>query len=354
MRYPASFMDGQTARRHAAYLSFASKLLIIEDHQGEVLATWPSADIVPTDKVQPGQTIILSCQKKGMARLHVDADETKVWLNNIIPGLAKRTIYKKENRLAWTLSLGTVLCTVALYFLLPFAMQAGVHLVPISWERDMFKGAGLQLAHQLGAKKVCDYDKSSQILKEVTARLIGTNKAKEVQVYVVDHKMVNAFATPGQEVVLMRGLIDKAQSAEEVIGVLAHELGHVDHRHPMQAALRGASLTFLMTALSGGNVIDLAALMAETSYSRDHEREADLYALNALKREGISTKGLADFFEKLDEQNHALESVLQLVSTHPMSAERAEMISAQKGGGPALSEEDWLMLKNICSHQREI
>lgn len=344
-------MDGQTARRHTVYLSYASKLLVIEDDQGDVLATWPSTDITPTDKVKPGQVMVLSCKIKGMARLHVDDDETKAWLNNIIPGLARRTVYKTESRLAWILSLGTVLAAVALYFIFPLALQGAVHLVPVSMERDLFQGAGLQLARQIGAKKVCDYGPGREILNEMTTRLIGHDKAKEVKVYVVDHKMVNAFATPGQDVVLMRGLIDKADSAEEVVGVLAHELGHVDHRHPLQSAMRGAGLTFLLTALSGGSAADLAALMAETSYSRDHEREADRYALEALKREGISTKGLASFFEKLDEENHTLETVLQLVSTHPMSEERAEMISAQKGGGPALSEADWKVFKNICSRR---
>ncbi|MDV7338970.1 M48 family metallopeptidase [Terasakiella sp. A23] len=354
MGYPASFVDGQSARRYDVRLSFSGRLLVISDLQGECLGAWETTHIAPIDRVDPRQPLILSSSKHAGARLQITDESTRSWIYNIIPGLVSRNTYKKESRLAWWLTAATVASAAGIYFLLPVAAQIALALVSVEWERDMFKGAGVQFAGQLGADKLCTYPKSVDILDDMVVRIVGPEKAKQMTVRVVDHKMVNAFATPGQEIILMRGLIEKADSPGEVMGVLAHELGHVDHRHPMQAALRGAGLTFLLAALSGGSMMDLAGLLAETSYSRDHEREADAYALEALKREGVSTQGMVKFFKKLDHENHGLETALQFISTHPMSEDRAAFLDAQKGGGPALFDQDWADLKNICSKTDQI
>lgn len=350
----AAYMDGQSAKRHKVYLEFASRLLVFRDEKGEVLSSWPVSDIAPTDRVKAGETLVLSCKKMGHARLHVADEDTRNWLFNIIPGLVGRTVYKRESRLAWILS-GSVLGVGLLFYLVfPFLMQEAVRFVPLSWEKETFKGAGLELAEQIGAEKTCTAPEGLAVLQNMVIRLVGQQQARQLDVRVVDHKMVNAFATPGQNVVLMRGLIDEADSADEVVGVLAHELGHVYHRHPMQSALRGAGIAFVLTALSGGSGVEFAALLAETSYSRDHERAADAFALEVLKREGISTQGLAHFFEKLGEENSKLERFMSLISTHPMSEERAASLSKNTDGGPAMSEEDWRALKGICATTTDI
>lgn len=350
----AAYMDGQSAKRQKVYLEFASRLLILRDEKGEVLSSWPASDIAPTDRVKAGETLILSCKKKGHARLHVDDEDTRNWLFNILPGLVGRTVYKRENQLAWILSGSILVVALGLYFMFPVMMQAAVRFVPPTWENETFKGAGLQLAQEIGAQQVCTAPEGVAVLQNMVIRLVGQDQARQLDVQVVDHKMVNAFATPGQNVVLMRGLIDKAESAEEVVGVLAHELGHVYHRHPMQSALRGAGIAFVLTALSGGTGAEMAALLAETSYSRDHERAADEFALDVLTREGISTQGLARFFEKMGQENGALERVMSLISTHPMSQERAAILSENTTGGPALAGEDWRALQEICATTTDI
>ncbi|WP_417793412.1 M48 family metallopeptidase [Terasakiella pusilla] len=350
----AAYMDGQSAKRQKVYLEFASSLLIFRDEKGEVLSSWPVSDIAPTDRVKAGETLVLSCQKRGHARLHVDDENTRNWLFNIIPGLVGRTVYKRESRLAWILSGSVLALALVFYFVFPLIMQGAVRFVPVAWEKETFKGAGLKLAEQIGAQDVCTSPEGVAVLQNMVIRLVGQQQARQLDVLVVDHKMVNAFATPGQNVVLMRGLIDKADSADEVVGVLAHELGHVYHRHPMQSALRGAGIAFVMTALSGGSGAEFAALLAETSYSRDHERAADDFALTVLSREKISTQGLAHFFEKMGEENGSLERFMSLISTHPMSEERAASLSKNTEGGPAMSEEDWQALKEICATTTDI
>lgn len=347
-------MDGETARRHDVSLTYANKLLIISDNEGRCLSTWEVGMIASLDQISPQQPFLLSCSSKGNARLKIEGEATKVWLFNMLPGLARRNEYKKENQLAIRLSICVVALSLLAYFTLPLMTDYVVRFIPESWERETFKGSGIEIAKQFGAKAICTDEQGQELLQGLVGRLIGDDKAKFVFVRVVDHKMVNAFATPGREIIVMRGLIDKAKTVDEVVGVLAHELGHVEERHPMEATVRGAGLIFVISLFSGGDFADFAGLLAQTSYSRDHERDADRFALDVLKKANIRTDGLADFFEKLDKENHKFEKVMQLISTHPMSNERAEMMRAYKGGEVALSALNWTQLKKICSQQKKL
>ncbi|NVJ92187.1 MAG: M48 family metallopeptidase [Methylocystaceae bacterium] len=354
MTYHGVYMDGQSARRYDVTLTYANKRVVITDLNGECLTDWDVSNIVPVDKVYAARPLILKSGQKGRERLHIEDDVTKQWLNNIMPGLHRRSVYKSEARLAWYLAGGISAFALFLYLILPYVAQMAVYFVPMDWENKTFKNAGLETAKRFGAKKICTSPAGLQVLDDVLVRLMGPEKAKTITLHVVDHKMVNAFATPGNNVILLRGLIDKASNAEEVIGVLAHELGHVERRHPMQGAIRSAGVTLLLSLFSGGNIGDVAALLAETSYSRDNEREADLYALEVMRREQIRTEGLAGFFTKLDKENHAYESVLRLISTHPMSAERADLLRSYKGGGDALTSKQWRDLRQVCSQKEKI
>ena len=348
MTFPAFYMDGQSAHRFEVVLSYVNKSLIIHDEKGECLTTWETGKIYPVEKIKKGQPLLLGCSSRGSQRLKIEDPETKNWLFNMLPGLARRTDHRKETRLAWKLSGGLVACAALVYFSLPFITQAVVSQIPLEWEREVFAGTSKKIARSLGSSKQCVGPSGYHVVQSSLRRLVGEDKASRIKVTVVQNKMVNAFATPGNEIILMSGLIEEAKTPEEVIGVLAHELGHVEERHALQAMARGAGLGFLLAVLSGGSVTDLAGLLAETSYSRDHERAADQYALDALKRANIKTDGLAAFFEKLHQENHTFESALQFISTHPMSKERADMIRAQKGGGDALSAKQWQDVKQIC------
>jgi predicted Zn-dependent protease len=68
---------------------------------------------------------------------------------------------------------------------------------------------------------------------------------------VVDNSTVNAFAAPGGQVVILRGLLEQTTSAEQLAGVVAHELQHVYLRHSTRAILEQTAGTLLLTAVSG-------------------------------------------------------------------------------------------------------
>ena len=114
---------------------------------------------------------------------------------------------------------------------------------------------------------------------------------------VLKDRSVNAFAAPGGHVVVLSGLIDEAKSGDEVAGVLAHEIAHVIHRHPMESLVRAMGLAVLAEALSGDGLGGTAAmLLAVTAYSREAEAEADATAVALLEgSRGLRSVGLDRF-----------------------------------------------------------
>jgi len=151
---------------------------------------------------------------------------------------------------------------------------------------------------------------------------------------------LNAFALPGGPIVVYSGLILASEDAEELAAVLAHEMGHVIHRHGVERLVDSAGIVIGMQLLLG-DVGGLAALAADVftigalnAYSRSQEREADVVAVHLLHRAGLDSLALARFFERLEEQYGSLPEYMQLMSTHPSHAERIEAVSQHLAGLP--------------------
>jgi Zn-dependent protease with chaperone function len=142
----------------------------------------------------------------------------------------------------------------------------------------------------------------------------------------------NAFALPGGTIIATDELVALAAHDEEIIAVLAHELGHVSERHPQRQLLQSSVVGLAMTWYLGDISTLLAAaptLLLETSYSRNFERRADRYAADLLKSNKISPSRLADILEKLeaahsdkDDAPQKQSTLMDLFSTHPDTAER--------------------------------
>lgn len=151
--------------------------------------------------------------------------------------------------------------------------------------------------------------------------------------HLVDSPDVNAFAIPGGHVFVNRGLVEAADEAAELAGVLGHEIAHVTERHGLEQVEKRQGAGLLVTlvylllgrepgllervAIEGGG----AAIFAK--YGRDAEREADLEAIGTVTAAGYDPEGLATFFEELlRTQRRQPGEVEQWFSTHPTSAER--------------------------------
>jgi predicted Zn-dependent protease len=168
------------------------------------------------------------------------------------------------------------------------------------------------------------------------------------EVTVVKSDVVNAFALPGGYVVVFTGLMKKAESGEEVAGVLSHELNHVLQRHGLERIVKSLGL-MAVAAIVFGNQQGLVGMMKQLGvelftlkFGREQETEADLKGLQLLQRAKIDPAGIITFFERLSAKD---EGRMEWLSTHPMSAARAERLKAELAALPKKSPEpftfDW-------------
>lgn len=153
------------------------------------------------------------------------------------------------------------------------------------------------------------------------------------QWYVADDDSVNAFAIPGGIVVVNSGLIAKTGAPEELAGVLAHEVQHVERRHTLQQMIHTAGWAAIL-AVALGDVSAISGVLihqlGNLSKSRQLESEADAEGLKALARAGIPLDGLERFLRglKAEEDKAGTGAGIALLSTHPATTERLASIAA--------------------------
>jgi Zn-dependent protease with chaperone function len=141
---------------------------------------------------------------------------------------------------------------------------------------------------------------------------------------------INAFALPGGTIVVLDGLVAASGSDEQVLAVLAHELGHVALRHPIRRATKGVGLG-LMAGLLWGDISSVAAnvpaVLGLLNYSRDEEREADALAVKVLTENGLDAQPLIGMFETLERSHGGRGSAVPgFMSSHPSTPERIERL----------------------------
>jgi predicted Zn-dependent protease len=144
--------------------------------------------------------------------------------------------------------------------------------------------------------------------------------------YVSAEREVNAYALPGGIIVVNAGMIDAAANAEELAGVLAHEVQHIEQRHTLQQMIHTAGWAAVLAVVLG----DVSAITAivvhqlgDLRNSRKLETKADVEGMKALARAGIPLQGMADLFRKLRAENERRGGEgIALLSSHPATAER--------------------------------
>jgi predicted Zn-dependent protease len=172
---------------------------------------------------------------------------------------------------------------------------------------------------------------------------------KAVKVYIINDQRINAFVAGGQRIFVNTGLLTKADTPNEVIGVLAHETGHIagGHLSRMGVEIESASYTQIIGMLVGLAAIAGGALAGSSeaaqagqgiiagsqglaqrnflAYARGMEASADQAALRYLNATGQSGRGMITLFEKLGRQSlAALQNVDPYVMSHPMPMDRIQ------------------------------
>ena len=153
----------------------------------------------------------------------------------------------------------------------------------------------------------------------------------------------NAFALPDGTILFTDEMIQIAEQDDELSTVLTHEIGHVIHRHGMRVLIQESILGFTFLAVAGdvsGSselFLGLPVLLMEMAYSREFEREADRYALTALRSHDIQPVHFANLMGRLEKAQSSKgksegKKWSRYLSSHPLTAERIKQFELEGGG----------------------
>lgn len=365
--FAANWVDGQTAALLPVRVDLddAARVLRIW-HDGAELVGWPYDSLRALPDQSDPDMLIIGSSDDAAARLMVRGAEPRRLVRSRSPLLNRRNSHvRKRSILGWgAAALGAL--ALILFLLLPFMADRLAGYLPPGGEKALGDATFEQVRaafDQTGFAplSLCEDTAGLAALRKIEDRLTAEmDLATPLTVHVLDHPMVNAFALPGGYVVFFRGLIEQAESPEEVAAVFAHEIGHVDARDPTRIALRSAGsigvLGVVLGDFSGGLVVLLLAQqIVQADYTKEAEAAADAFAHNALLRADVPPDAIADMFERMRVLYGDDEGIVQHFASHPALGDRiaAARDATPHGfdGRPLLVSEEWQALRSICDRR---
>lgn len=365
MGIAARYHDGLTAEVHAVTLHYEAGVLVIRAVDGTELSSWAAADLHAVHSRKDELRLAATGQPTG-ARVVVTGREDVARVQATLPVLQekRRRQAGREVRLAVTATVALAAVIGAYLYGVPLLAGRIVALVPPGWEQNLGETVARQMEASLageGGLDVCDADPNSLANRAIArfgaAALEGSGSPFELDIRIVKSDIPNAFALPGGQVFFFSGLLEQAQSPDEFAGVLAHEIGHVAHRHGMEQLIStagtGALIGFILGDMTGLSVAaGLGATMIDARFSRDAERQADAFAAQAAERMDFNPAGLADLINRVGAEDEFARA-LALLNTHPLTDDRKaalEALSRQRPSGlePPFTTAEWNAIRTMC------
>jgi len=348
------YYDGETALVHDVVVrATTNELVIHRAADSSMLARWPIAELaVLGDTVHEVVPPIVRQGSEG--RLIVEDPEQRRQLASLVPELAPLAPVPPQVGRRIAAFGGTLAALVALFWVaVDYGSEYAAPLLPHSLQARL----GESVLDELVADKTeCHGKEGIAAINRLANDLAREARYKhEVDVHIVKGGPVNAFTLPGGILVFYSDLIDQAKGSSQVAGVLAHEIGHAVHYHPIKGLLRAYGLELLVKALSGGYSDILTTLSSGGNLllalrnGRAFEREADATGVALLEKRGLRADGVSSFFEQLMEKEPKDPAAAAGIwSSHPPTAERIAATKRPPTGKPAFSDAEWKALRNVC------
>lgn len=334
-RLAADWFDGRSARARPVDVWIVGTTLHFGDHS-EPLAglTWP-------ERQRHGQRQILL--PGGGLLSFADAPAFDAWAQGSGRGDSVVVRWQQSWRLA-ALSLALLVAGLAAGYRwgLPWAVDRAVDVLPPAVERSLGEHvlAGLDgdwlKPSRLDAARQRDWQQRWAAALD-KARADGrVALPARYEIHFRDGGKAlgpNAFALPGGDIVITDALLELLHDEPDaVMTVLAHELGHVNHRHGLRLMLRAGAVGIVASVIVGDFSSLLAAapaVLASNAYSRDNEREADFYGRALARAGGVDTSRMAVFFGRLAKKHASVDNnpVAIAISSHPADEERVRFFS---------------------------
>jgi Zn-dependent protease with chaperone function len=347
----AKYFDGHSSQAHIIHCSLDNNAIILETAEGHL--TWPFETLIILERPHENKAAVFSSTQQAEARLIID--DVTVY-RAIAQHILSKNINVSHVHHPWRiLVIVTGLIAAILIFSawgVPYYAPWLAKKIPSSWDDHLGQWVISSVADN---KNVCTNEAGVKALKKLRYQLSRNQKVEEdFDIQVVDFNFINAFSVPGFHIVLAKGLIDAAESPDEVAGVLAHEMAHSIQHHPTAGLITEIGLGVIISAAFGTSP-DFGVKMLNFSYSRKYEFEADKIGTQLLNQANISADGLITFFHRISSDSQDIEKYFKYVSTHPPSQERIEKINQYNqvlNPRPSLTLKEWQALQNICQEKK--
>lgn len=333
MTIAADYFDGQLSKKHPVLLSV---------HPGRIELTGDSIggqrqfkmeDIEVNPRIGKYTKRVL--QLPGGAVVEFDDDPT---VELILAQKPKKLsfhalAYRLETKWRWALSALAATMIFSLFFLfygIPFLAKTAANALPVEVDRSLGQGAltGLdKIVFTPSALPSATQKRIRAQFDKMTAAVTGDFQF-QLEFRKGNKIGPNAFALPSGIIVITDEMIALAKNDREIAAVLAHEIGHVVHRHILRATLQDSAIGVLLAVVVGdaSALSTLAAalptVMLHSKFSRHFEEEADDFSLKYLQGKGLSPAAFADIMERLAKKMGEDTDQQDFLSSHPATGKR--------------------------------
>lgn len=337
--FQADYFDGKSSRRHPVSVIVAGgrmKLVgrdISEECDPRRIRRSPRVAGTPRWLYLPG----------GGACVTADHDAVERMMRE---SRYERAVHRWESRPAFA-ALAIALVAGALWLLveraLPAASEAIAMRIPVEAEAALGREALAGMDRYFMKPSRLTPARQDALRSKLGAMTAGASVAYRLEFRASPVIGANAFALPSGIIVMTDELVKLAKNDQEVLAVLAHEVGHLHHRHVMRRLLESSATALVIAGVTGdiASATSLAAaaptVLLQAKYSRDNEREADRYAIELMRSAGLEPRYFGTILARMEERGPRRGGLPAFLSSHPATEER-EALAA--GGSAQLQAGD--------------
>lgn len=366
LQFAGALFDGQSAQKHPVNIELTPREIILKK-PGHEPVHWPYSNLRWSENTSPFH--IEFCDSKGecLETLVVEDSGFYTSVAEIAPDSLSAT--ETRTKFGWKLYVaGIVVLVFTAYVFIkivpPFLADQMVDKIPVEWEVSL----GQAILRVLPVEQEPD-PKIIKVLQDTVDLLeqsIEGHQPYDLRVYIWPKKIVNALALPGGPIVVFEGLLNEAESPEELAGVLAHEIQHVLLRHSTRGVLRNLAQGMLLSLFVGdvnavmARVVNLAGELESLGLSREMEAQADQEGMALILSANIDPHGMIRIFEKLTKEASEPEEestgsdmeFSSYFSTHPSGRNRLAQMQKQmkphenRTWTPLFPDLDWSAIKS--------
>lgn len=329
MAVEGSYYDGRTSRRRVVTVSIEDGIVHL---RGDAIRECPLRDMDVSERSVhavrklefPDGTFVEIADAPGIDAMLAAAGHS----DGIVVRLTQ----------SWRNAFMALFTTVALLaggyiFVLPVAARMIAQALPVSVERTLGDGILGFLDRHLLSPSTLPPERQRELAQAFGALRAPVEGGPDYRLLFRSGKLgPNALALPSGEIVITDDMVRLAANDNEIMAVLAHELGHLHERHLTQRLIQTSAVSaasMLIFSDASALVSNLPTLMLDLKYSRDVETSADDYAVAMMKANGLPADALATLFERLDKVVDDVD--MPYLATHPVTAERAARIRKKAG-----------------------